>query len=223
MYRSEQLVFDTGKPVRITVRNYTKEDFDELIAIQSECFPPPFPTELWWNKEQLTNHVTLFPEGALCVEIDGQVVSSLTGVCTQFDPAHPDHTWAEATDSGYIKNHIPNGNTLYIVDISVRPAFRALGLGKIMMQAMYHVVIEKGLERLLGGGRMPGYHKHAAQLSAEEYINKVVNGELYDPVISFLLKCGRLPIAVVENYLEDEESLNYGVLMEWKNPFKSSF
>ena len=221
MYRSEQLVFDTGKPVRITVRNYTKEDFDDLVAIQSECFPPPFPSDLWWNKEQLTNHVTLFPEGALCVEIDGQVVSSLTGVCTQFDPAHPNHTWEEATDNGYIKNHNPNGNTLYIVDISVRPAFRALGLGKIMMQAMYQVVVEKGLERLLGGGRMPGYHKHAAQLSAEEYINKVVKGELYDPVISFLLKCGRLPIAVVENYLEDEESLNYGVLMEWKNPFKN--
>ncbi|QCR34153.1 GNAT family N-acetyltransferase [Lysinibacillus sp. SGAir0095] len=220
MYRSEQILFDKGKPVRIAVRNYSKDDFDELIDIQRECFPPPFPSELWWNKEQLTNHVTLFPEGALCIEIDGQVVSSLTGVCTHFDPAHPNHTWDEATDSGYINNHSTNGNTLYIVDISVRPAFRSLGLGKIMMQAMYHVVVEKGLERLLGGGRMPGYHKHAKNMSADGYIEKVVSGELYDPVISFLLKCGRMPLAVVANYLEDEESLNFGVLMEWKNPFK---
>lgn len=220
MYRSEQLLFHNGKPVRIIVRNYTKEDFDELIDIQKECFPPPFPSDLWWNKEQLTNHVTLFPEGALCIEIDGKVVSSLTGVCTHFDPAHPNHTWEEATDSGYIKNHNPHGNTLYIVDISVRPTLRSLGLGKIMMQAMYQVVVEKGYDRLLGGGRMPGYHKHAPALTAEKYIEKVVDGELYDPVISFLLKCGRLPIAVVENYLEDEESLNYGALMEWKNPLK---
>lgn len=221
LYRSEQLLFDNGKPVRIIIRNYTEKDFDELIDIQRECFPPPFPSELWWNKEQLTNHVTLFPEGALCIEIEGNVVSSLTGVCTLFEPAHPNHTWEEATAGGYITNHNPDGNTLYIVDISVRPAFRSLGLGKIMMQAMYHVVIEKGLDRLLGGGRMPGYHKNAHQLSAQEYIDKVVSGELYDPVISFLLKCGRLPIAVVENYLEDEESLNYGTLMEWKNPFKN--
>ncbi|MDN4493977.1 GNAT family N-acetyltransferase [Ureibacillus aquaedulcis] len=222
MYRSEQLLFDSGKPVRVIVRNYTKEDFDELIDIQTECFPPPFPSDLWWNREQLMSHVTLFPQGALCVEIDGRVVSSLTGVCTYFDPAHPNHTWEEATDSGYIKNHDANGNTLYIVDISVRPSFRSLGLGKIMMQAMYHVVVELKLERLLGGGRMPGYHKQAENIPAEEYVNKVVLGELYDPVITFLLKCGRLPIAVVENYLEDEESLNYGVLMEWKNPFKIS-
>lgn len=222
LYRSEQLVFDKGKPLRVIVRNYTKDDFEQLIDIQKECFPPPFPSELWWNKDQLMNHVSLFPQGALCVEIDGQVASSLTGVCTNFDPAHPNHTWEEATDSGYIKNHDPNGNTVYIVDISVRPPFRSLGLGKIMMQAMYHVVIEMNMERLLGGGRIPGYHKQAGNMSAQRYVDKVVAGELYDPVITFLLKCGRLPIAVVENYLEDQESLNYGVLMEWKNPFKIS-
>ncbi|MFP3918428.1 GNAT family N-acetyltransferase [Lysinibacillus telephonicus] len=220
MYRSEQLLFDNGKPVPIIIRNYSTDDFDDLIEIQAECFPPPFPSELWWNKKQLTNHVTLFPEGALCIEIDGKVVSSLTGVCVHFDPAHPEHTWAEATDHGYITNHDPNGNTLYIVDISVRPAFRSLGLGKIMMQSMYHVIIEKGLDRLLGGGRMPGYYKHANNMTANEYIDAVVRGELHDPVISFLLRCGRLPLTVVENYLDDEESLNYGVLMEWKNPFK---
>lgn len=220
MYRNEQWLFDNGKPIKITVRNYTKEDFDELIDIQAECFPPPFPSELWWNKEQLSNHISLFPDGALCIEMNGKVVSSITGVCINFDPSHPSHTWAEATDNGYIRNHDQKGNTLYIVDISVRPSFRSLGLGKIMMQAMYQVVVEKGFDRLLGGGRMPNYHKYADQFSANEYVERVVSGEIYDPVISFLLRCGRLPIAVVDNYLDDEESLHYGVLMEWKNPFK---
>ncbi|BDH63622.1 putative N-acetyltransferase YkwB [Lysinibacillus sp. PLM2] len=220
MYRSEQLLFHDGKPVPIIIRNYESKDFDELIDIQAESFPPPFPSELWWNKEQLTNHVSLFPEGALCIEIDGKVVSSLTGVGVHFDPAYTNHTWAEMTDNGYITNHDPNGNTLYIVDISVRPAYRSYGLGKIMMQSMYHVVIEKGFDRLLGGGRMPGYRKYADTLTANEYVDHVINGKVHDPVISFLLRCGRKPIAVVENYLEDEESLNYGVLMEWRNPFK---
>lgn len=220
MYRSEQLLFSDGKPVRIIIRNYETKDFDELIDIQSECFPPPFPSDLWWNKEQLTNHVTLFPEGALCIEIDGKIVSSLTGLCVNFDPAHPNHTWAEATDNGYINNHDPKGNTLYIVDISVRPSYRSLGLGKIMMQSMYQIVIELGLDRLLGGGRMPGYQKHANEMTATEYVDAVLAGKIHDPVISFLLRAGRMPIAVVDNYLDDEESLNYGVLMEWKNPFK---
>lgn len=221
MYRSEFYVFEQNQPVPVHIRNYTKSDFTGLIEIQSECFPPPFPSELWWNIEQLTNHVTLFPEGALCIEVNGELAGSLTGLCVDFDQSHPKHTWEEITDHGYIRNHNPKGNTLYIVDISVRPKYRKLGLGKLMMQAMYHVVIEKGLERLLGGGRMPGYHKVADNMTPEQYVAAVIKGDLKDPVISFLLRCGRVPVGIAENYLEDEESRNYAALMEWKNPFKN--
>ncbi|RID82210.1 N-acetyltransferase [Peribacillus asahii] len=219
-YYSGFFVFDQQKPRRAVLRNYTEADFDELIKIQSECFPPPFPEELWWNREQLNNHVTLFPEGAICVEVNGQLAGSLTTLCVDFDPAHPTHSWSEITDDGYIRNHQGNGNTLYVVDISIRPKYRKFGLGKWMMQAMYQLVIEKKLDRLLGGGRIPGFKRVSGRMTAKEYVQKVLSGELNDPVISFLLKCGRTPIAIVENYLEDDESQNYGVLMEWENPFK---
>lgn len=219
-YHSEFYVFDNDQPLPAVIRNYNMNDFDELIKIQFECFPPPFPSELLWNREQLKNHVTLFPEGALCIEVDGELAGSLTGLLVDFDPEHPQHTWEEVTDSGYIRNHQPEGNTLYIVDISVRPKFRKLGLGKHMMQSMYQLVIQKGLDRLLGGGRMPGYHKRSEFLTAEEYVQEVVSGKEKDPVITFLMKCGRKPLTIVENYLDDEESHNYAVLMEWKNPFK---
>ncbi|MFS0673475.1 GNAT family N-acetyltransferase [Ornithinibacillus sp. 179-J 7C1 HS] len=220
MYRKQVLLKSDEGYVEGVVRNYRREDYDELIAIQAESFPPPFPPELWWNKEQLENHVTLFLEGALCVEVDGVLAGSMTGLIVEFDPQHPVHTWEEITDDGYIRNHNPNGNTLYVVDICIRPDYRKLALGKILMQSMYEVVIFKGLDRLLGGGRMPGYHRHAERLTAEEYLQEVVAGKLKDPVITFLLNVGRLPIGVVEDYIEDEESLNYAALMEWRNPFK---
>lgn len=89
------------------------------------------------------------------------------------------------------------------------------------MQSMYETVVQLKLERLLGGGRMPGYHKHADQLSVEEYVEKLIIGEFQDPVITFLLRCGRTPVVAVKDYLEDEHSLNYGLLMEWNNPFLS--
>ena len=89
-----------------------------------------------------------------------------------------------------------------------------------MIQSMYELVIEDKLERVLGGGRMSGYHRHADAFSPEQYVEAVVAGELRDPVISFLLRCGRTPVAIVADYLDDEESLNYGLLMEWRNPFK---
>ncbi len=220
MYRKSQYVFQEGKPVLAIVRNYGVDDFDGLIEIQRESFPPPFPSELWWNREQLLSHVKHYPQGAICVEIDGELVGSITGLLVDFDSENPLHTWEEVTDSGYIRTHRPEGKTLYIVDVSVKPAFRKLDLGKILIQSMYERVIEDKLERVLGGGRMSGYHRHSDVLSPERYVEAVVAGELRDPVISFLLRCGRTPVELVPNYLEDKESLNYGLLMEWRNPFK---
>ncbi|WP_449539830.1 GNAT family N-acetyltransferase [Ferdinandcohnia sp. Marseille-Q9671] len=222
MFHKEVYVFAENKPKKAVIRNYGENDFDDLIRVQQESFPPPFPSELWWNKEQLHNHVTRFPAGALCVEIDGRICGSMTGLIVPFDPDHPQHTWEEITDNGYIRNHTTNGNTLYIVDICVSPAYRKYGLGKWLMQSMYEVVVHLNLDRLLGGGRISGYAKHAEDMSAQTYIEKVVDGALKDPVITFLLRCGRTPVQLIENYLEDEESCNYGLLMEWKNPFKQA-
>ena len=184
MYRKEFFVFDKDKPVPVVIRNYEEKDFPDLIRIQQESFPPPFPSELWWNEEQLKNHVTLFPQGTLCIEVNGEIAGSMTGLLIDFDPQHPEHSWEEITDNGYIRNHNSNGNTLYVVDIGVRPAFRKLGLGKWLMFSMYDVVVHLGLDRLLGGGRMPGYHKHANDMTPEQYIDTVVKGELKDPVIT---------------------------------------
>lgn len=222
LYHSEFYAFGRGdeQPLKSIIRNYRESDFEQLIDIQRECFPPPFPSELWWNREQLMSHVARFPEGALCVEVDGKLVGSMTGLLVQWEPGDRPHTWAEATDEGYIRNHDPDGNTLYIVDISVRPSHRTYGYGKAMMHAMYHIVVEKRLKRLLGGGRMSGYHQVADEMTAEEYVEEVLAGTRKDPVITFLLRCGRTPVSIVENYLEDEESRNYAVLMEWKNPFE---
>ena len=222
MYKKEQYLYANGKHLKAVIRNYNKDDFMELISIQKESFPPPFPSDLWWNENQLSNHTSLFPEGALCVEIDGILAGSVTGLIVNFDLEHPDHSWEEITDNGYIKNHDREGDTLYIVDICVRPSFRKLDLGKLLMQSMYETVVHLKLSRLLGGGRMPGFHKHAQDLTPEEYIEKVVSGELRDPVISFLLRCGRTPLVLVPDYLVDDESCNYALLMEWRNPFLSS-
>jgi len=219
-YTSQYIAFDReGKPLSAVIRNYREEDFEALIDIQRECFPPPFPSELWWTPGQLASHIERFPEGAICVEADGKLVGSMTALIVRFDPNEAHHTWAETTGDGWITTHDPQGDTLYVVDVSVRPAYRKFGFGKAMTYAMYHLVIEKRLKRLLGGGRMSGYGNVADRMTAEQYAEEVAAGRMRDPVITFMLRCGRTPLRIVENYLEDEESRNYGLLMEWKNPF----
>jgi ribosomal protein S18 acetylase RimI-like enzyme len=220
MYRKECFVFQKEKPVLAAVRNYEEKDFDALIAVQKESFPPPFPPDLWWGKAQLSSHIAHYPEGALCVEINEEIAGSITGLLVDFNSEQPEHSWKEMTGNGYIHSHNPEGKTLYIVDICVKPAYRQLQLGKLLMHSMYERVVYDELERVLGGGRMPGYHRHSDDLSPKQYIKRVINGDLRDPVITFLLRCGRMPVCLIPNYLEDEESHNYALLMEWKNPFQ---
>ena len=69
--RKEMIVYSSGTPVRVIIRPYTLGDMEGMIAIQRASFPPPFPPELWWQKEQLLEHITRFPEGALCAEVNG--------------------------------------------------------------------------------------------------------------------------------------------------------
>lgn len=102
MYHKELYVFDGNRPVPAVIRNYGPEDFPGLIAVQQESFPPPFPPELWWNTEQLGNHVRLFPEGALCIEVNGEIAGSMTGLLVKNESVQPGHahTWEEVTDGG---------------------------------------------------------------------------------------------------------------------------
>ncbi|MGG3797798.1 GNAT family N-acetyltransferase [Metabacillus fastidiosus] len=220
MLHKQFYVFDEDIPAKIVIRNYGKDDIGQLIAIQKESFPPPFPSELWWNETQLENHISFFQEGALCAELGGKIIGSMTSLIVDFTEEKPEHTWESITDNGYIRNHKKDGNTLYVVDICVSPAYRKLGIGKWLMQSMYETVVHLNLDRLLGGGRIPGFHKQPEHMSVEEYIEAMLSGELRDPVMTFLLRCGRTPLTAVENYLDDEESRHYGVLMEWRNPFK---
>jgi len=219
MYGKNLYVFDQKTPLPAVIRNYNEQDFAELITIQAEAFPPPYPSVLWWNREQLMNHTVLFPEGALCAEVNGELAGSVTSLKIRFDQTSAAHSWAEVTADGYLTTHEPGGNTLYIADVCVRPKYRKLGLGKELIQSLYHVVVEQKLERLLGAGRMPGYHRVAADMTAQQYLERVVAGQLADPVITFLLRSGRTPLGIAADYLEDEESGNYAALMEWRNPF----
>ncbi|CAI6081356.1 GNAT family N-acetyltransferase [Cohnella sp. JJ-181] len=216
--RKRIIVTDGRRTAEALIRNYTAADFAALIEVQAESFPAPYPAELWWNEAQLAEHVARFPEGALCVELDGRIAGSMTALRRTFADGDG-HSWAEATDGGYIRNHEPDGDTLYVVDLCVRPLYRSLGLGKWLIQSMHETVVHIGCRRLLSGGRMPGYHKHAEVMSPERYLEEVAAGRLHDPVVTFLIGCGRIPVGVARHYLEDEESGGNAALMEWRNPF----
>ncbi len=202
-------------PDRITVRLYTVADFPQLLRIQQESFPPPFWPELWWSEAQIAAHVQFFPAGAMCALAGGEIVGSATSTCMRFDPAHPAHTWAEVANNGWIANCDPDGDSLYGIDIAVRPAWRGHGVARALYEARFALVRRLGLARFLAGSRLSGYHLHADHMTAEAYAEAVTAGHLRDPVITPQLRVGLRPVALLRDYLPDEDSRDCALLMQW--------
>ena len=74
------------------------------------------------------------------------------------------------------------------------------------------------LKAIMFGGRIPNYHLYADKLRPREYINKVRQKEIFDPVLTFQLSNDFHVRKVMRNYLpNDEESRHYACLLQWDN------
>ncbi len=203
----------------IIVRPYTLEDLDGLLQVQREAFPPPFPAELLWSKDQIAAHIETFPQGAMVAIYDNEIAGSATSLLITYT-GEP-HTWEEVADHGYIRgSHEPDGDSLYGIDLCVRPSFRGKGIAHALYEARKQLVMQAGLLRFIASCRIPGYHTVADQMSAEHYVQLVQEGKLKDLVLTFMLKQGMLPVQVLDHYLDDAESCHKAVLLHWNNPHK---
>ncbi|HXS59814.1 MAG TPA: GNAT family N-acetyltransferase [Candidatus Sulfopaludibacter sp.] len=186
--------------------------------MQKESFADMAIYSVTWSDFSLRNHIHIFPQGQLYAEFDGRLVGSCSSLIVSLKTDYEDHTWSDITDYGSFSNHNPNGDSLYGADISVHPDFRHKGIATMLYNARRDLAIKLNLRRIIAGGRLFNYCKFANIMSAKEYANKVVNGELEDPVLSFQIKNGFKFIKILSNYLYDKRSLNYASFVEWLNP-----
>ena len=68
---------------------------------------------------------------------------------------------------------------------------------------------------------MPNYRRQRRKVEGpQDYLEQVVAGKLYDPVVRFQLANGFEPIGVLQGYLpEDTRSMAFAAHMVWRNPF----
>ena len=160
-----------------------------------------------------------FPEGQLGVEVEGELVAISSSLLISGHVASSAHDFDTVTDDGYIRNHREEGEYLYGIDIAVSREYQGYKLARRLYEVRKELVVEHNLKGIVIGGRIPGYQEHSNELSAEEYVEKVAQRELDDPVLVAQLANGFEIIRVIKDYLtEDEESCGNAVLMIWRNP-----
>ena len=198
----------------LTVRSLTLDDFDELIKLQKKCFPKMRV----WKREHIKSQIDTFPDGQIIIEHNGQIVASSSSLIIDFDEYEEGHTWNEVSGSGYIQNHTPEGDTLYGIEIMVDPEFRGMKLARRLYNARKRLCRDKNLKRIVIGGRIPGYSKYKNELSAREYVDKVLNKIYFDPVLTTQLSNGFVLKRLIKSYLVgDSDSDEWATLMEWVN------
>ncbi len=198
----------------IKVRKLKLEDYESVTKIQLKCFPEMKP----WSLEQFTSLITIFKTGQIGIEYDGKLVASSCSLILNFDNYSETQSWSELTDNGMIKNHNPEGETLYGIEIMVHPEFRGMKLSRRLYEARQKLVKEKNLKRIVIGGRIPSYHKYADKLTASQYVEKVVDRKLYDIVLTAQIANGFVLKRLLPNYFpNDKESCGYATFLEWTN------
>jgi predicted amidohydrolase/ribosomal protein S18 acetylase RimI-like enzyme len=199
---------------KIVVRPLQSTDHDAVVALQLKSFPGMKP----WMREQFSSQLSLFPDGQIGIEYQGKLVASSSSLVLDFALYSEWHSWREIADNGFIRNHDPNGNTLYGIEIMVDPEFRGLKLARRIYDARKELAKKMNLMRIILGGRIPGYAKYADQMSAREYVDKVTNKILVDPVLTTQLSNGFVLKRLLPNYLtSDADSKGYATFLEWTN------
>ena len=155
------------------------------------------------NVDMFASQYKIFRDGQF-VALDGdRVIGQGSGFFTDFDFAHPNHTFKEICTGFYFTNHDPAGEYYYGADISVHPDSRGRGVGKQLYQARQALCRRTQRRGIIGGGMLPGYANYKQQFSVQTYVDKVVAGELSDPTLTFQLKNGFQVRGMIENYIED--------------------
>lgn len=206
------------KGSNILVRNTQEKDFPQIIELSRAVYPDSIP----WSEAALGSHVKIFPEGQF-VAIDQdkhRVVGMASSLILLWEDYEIIEDWSDFTDGGKFTNHDPeHGRTLYGAEVMVHPQCQGQGIGRKIYAARRDLARRRGLLRIRAGARLRGYHEYAKQMSAKEYVKRVVREEIRDPTLSFQLHQGFEVLGVVPKYLQnDPESLGFAAVIEWLNP-----
>jgi GNAT superfamily N-acetyltransferase len=192
------------------IQNSEPHHCKDLEKLQKIVFPTLSEDEIMREKHYL-NHIKLFPAGQFVI-LDGDKVIGMS-TTIRYHLALEDHTFLEISDGLWMTSHEPNGEWLYGMDVGVHPDYRGQGLGREIYRSRQETCQRLGLKGQFTVGMPNGYLKYADKMSLEEYYKALVKGQIIDPTVSVQQRMGFEWIRLINNYLQDPQCGNGGILM----------
>jgi len=189
-----------------------------FVRINQEVWGNLTSPQFLWTREKVQQHFLICPEHLYCAFEDGEMVATLTNLRTTDEDMLTRKSWLEKTGNGWLSTYSPRGTVGFGVVLSVvRKASRGVADRMVLVAMLVSIVGENGRAVYLGA-RIPGYHRHR-HLRVEDYVyGRTKRGKPRDPELCFYLKHGFEIVEIIPDYMEDPQSLHYGVLIKWTNP-----
>jgi len=198
----------------IVLRPLTMADFDDLIELSLACFPTLDP----WTRANVENQLATWPDSQIGLFFDDRMVASCAHVIVHSADYSDWSDWREMSDDGNIRNHDPEGDTLYGIEIQVRPEFRGRRLSRRLYDARKDLCRRLNLSAMMIGGRIPGFAAVQHALTARQYVDEVVAKSRHDSVLTAQIANGFVLKQLIPDYLPtDEDSAGYATHLEWAN------
>ncbi len=204
----------------VYITNTRPEHCKPLAKLQRVIFPTLTEDELL-TEAMYRKHIQVFPEGQFVAlaNVDGKarVVGATSTFRTHFNFDDIQHTFLQAVADGWLTNHLPHGEWLYGADMGVHPDYRGLKIGSRFYEARRQLVKRLKLRGEITGGMLPGYREHGKRMSIEDYVRKVVAGDLKDPTLSFQLKNGFKVRGILYHHYESDADPHAALIVR-ENP-----
>jgi predicted amidohydrolase/GNAT superfamily N-acetyltransferase len=200
----------------ISLEFLSLDDYQELKSAMIESYTNIPNT--YWKESEIESLIKKFPEGQVVIKVNNQIAGCALSIIVDYDKFDDDHTYKQITGNYSFNTHDPNGDTLYGIEVFIKPEFRGLRLGRRLYDYRKELCERLNLKGIVFGGRIPNFHKYADKLNPKQYIEKVRHKEIHDPVLNFQISNDFYPAKVLTGYLEDDAaSNNYAVLLKWNN------
>jgi GNAT superfamily N-acetyltransferase len=208
--------------MRVKIRKALLSDIPQIRALEEMVWKQTPATE-----EMLVSRIKTCPEGNVVAVVRDADMHRIAGyfciIFIDYNVEEPTKkSWLEITDNGICaKTHSKNNLFGFGVTMTVDERYQNIGIGaRLMIYGWDFAFCRNNKKGGIAISRIPKYHKYKHELTVEEYLNlKLDDGRVLDPEIRFYLREGYKVISIIPDYIEDEESCNYGVAMLIKNPF----
>ena len=107
---------------------------------------------------------------------------------------------------------------MYGVESCVHPDYQGRGVGSKLMDARFDVLSRLNLRGMVAGSIFMDYHKAAQEISPQDYVREVIQGQRYDTNLTKQLHKGFRVQNLIPNYIDDMRTLNWAAAIVWDNP-----